>query len=135
MLVGNLCTVEQVKLEGQIKTSAYDEDIAYKITDLSEDIREIVNDPTLTSDNKNARKCCIYGVLEWLEQKNVNINSQNVSSIKEGDKTVSYANNTSSSSTATPKNYTEEYNHYLSLLLGGEDEETKSQTPKFSELI
>lgn len=62
----DLCTIAQVKTEsaGRITGETLDTDIAYKITDLSEKILEI--DSTLTSDDRTARMCCIYGVLGWL---------------------------------------------------------------------
>jgi len=61
--VTDLCTIAQVKTEsaGRITGETLDTDIAYKITDLSEKILEI--DSTLTSDDRTARMCCIYGVL------------------------------------------------------------------------
>lgn len=92
-----LCTVDDVKNEslGRISDNSLDESIEYKIQDISEELSKL--DPTLTRDDRDARMCCIYGVLAWLSSNQQINENKKVVSIKDGDVTVNYANDNSSS--------------------------------------
>jgi asparagine synthetase A len=89
-----LCTVDEVKQEsaGRIKDNTLDSDIQYKITDLSEKLLEKY--PSLTSNDRTARKCCIYGVLAWLILNKKIKENKKISSFKDGNFSANYTNNT-----------------------------------------
>lgn len=69
---GDLCTIYDVKKEGGIDSDILNTKIADKISILSDELRYIVtgdaNGP-LDSTNYAALRCCVYGVLSWLEKK------------------------------------------------------------------
>jgi asparagine synthetase A len=87
-----LCIVDEVKQEsaGRITDNTLDSDIQYKITDLSEKLLEKY--PSLTSKNRTARKCCIYGVLAWLILNKKIKENKKISSFKDGNFSANYTN-------------------------------------------
>ena len=104
----DLCTIAQVKTEsaGRITGETLDTDIAYKITDLSEKILEI--DSTLTSDDRTARMCCIYGVLGWLTNNKKISTNREITSFKSGNFSVNYekeSNKTETKQNSDCENY------------------------------
>lgn len=87
----DLCDVEDVLNEGNIMPESFDEQIAWKIESLSEDIKEETRRPNLTSENRIARKCCIYGVLAWMESAKLITTSRAPVSQSEGDVSMSFS--------------------------------------------
>lgn len=113
----DLCTLEDVKEEGAIEGTSYDSKIAYKITDMSEEIMEVIGDDTLTRNNRNARKACVFGVLDWLEKKKIITTAKNVTSESEGDLSRSYSQESSTSNGLAPTSYKDDFEKYMLRLM------------------
>jgi hypothetical protein len=106
-----LCTVEDVVCEGAFHlTSDLREKIEYKIKNVSDYMRR-VSHKDLDNEKYNlyARMACIYGVLIWLESKNL-IFPSHVDSVREGNITLTY-------NTVRGKDYKELYDHYICFIL------------------
>ena len=67
--MGDLCTLKDVLDEGDIDTDVLNDKIVTKITKLSDLIRFSTGISDLDITNLDARYCCIYGVLAWLEKR------------------------------------------------------------------
>lgn len=93
----DLCTVDDVKNEslGRISDDSLDESIQYKISDISVELLGL--NPALTREDRDAKMCCIYGVLSWLSSNQKIKENKKIVSVKDGDVTVNYANDSSSS--------------------------------------
>jgi len=67
--MSDLCTINDVKKQGGIDGDLLDTKIADQISILSSEIRYIVtSDPNGTLDSYPASRCCVFGVLSWLEK-------------------------------------------------------------------
>ena len=111
-----LCTVEDVLAEGCLtnKDSDFQAMIRYKIENLSMHIHQISTKDLENNDNVFCgRMACIYGVLAWLESKNMIPSSQEISSLHEGGVSISYKN---PSKTNTSHDYNSQYHYYKSYL-------------------
>jgi hypothetical protein len=108
--ITDLCTIEQVKTEsaGRITDDSLDTEITYKITDLSEKILAI--DSSLTTDDRTARMCCIYGVLGWLTNNKKISTNKEITSFKSGNFSVNYTK------TSTEKEQNSDCENYYKLL-------------------
>jgi len=81
-----------VLLEGDIKNPQPDlkQKIEYKIKQISHIINHVKKNITSEEDRFNARMFCVFGVLSWLESKELIKPSKQASSIQEGGIRVSY---------------------------------------------
>jgi hypothetical protein len=112
------CTVEDVAHEGafnpadNLKTK-----IEYKIKNLSDYMRQ-VSHKDLSNERYSlyARMACVYGVLMWLESKNL-IFPSNLDSVREGNISLTYKNPNGKKYKDTPPTYKELYDHYMCFLL------------------
>jgi hypothetical protein len=86
----DLCTVDDVINEGTIEGTALNDKIAWKIIDLSDDIRFESDDDTLTRANRDAKRACVFGILTWLEQKRLIASSRKAYQEREGQTMVSF---------------------------------------------
>jgi hypothetical protein len=118
----DLCTVQNVKSRGYIQGDFLDSTIADWIIDMSEEIRfESDNGDTLTSDNLDVRRACIYGVLMWLEEKRLIPSSRLTYQEHEGNISVSHEERSGDpkaiSQYATHNSYAEQYKMYMARLV------------------
>ena len=117
-------TLEDVKIAGRLSDEFIEEhqtEIEWKMNDIETQIRRI--NPTLPDSDYNAKMCVIYGTLAWLQYNDVldqQTRTANISSIKEGDVTVTYSSSTSTTTTTpdTSFDYYQLYQKYLRKIIG-----------------
>ena len=111
-----LCEVDDVILEGAFhSTPDLREKIEYKIKNLSEYILQVSHKKLDNEPYKaHARMACVYGVLMWLESKNLIFPSQ-VDSVREGNIAITYKGLGSKSGRSS--SYKDSYNHYMAFIL------------------
>lgn len=80
----SLCSIDDVKNEGGLSSDANDEQIAYKIDNLSE---YLLSEKSPTATDYDLKMCCVYGVLAWLEAKKLIPTTRQAMSMTEGDTT------------------------------------------------
>jgi len=113
----DLCTVDDVINEGNISGTALNEKIVWKIINLSGDIKTDTKDDTLDRSNRDARRCCVFGVLAWLEKKKMIASSRQTLQEREGNTAVVYKDESDVSTTAKQNvSYLDEYKKYLARL-------------------
>jgi hypothetical protein len=119
-MVNELCTVEDVILEGVlISNKDLDDKIEYKIENVSQHIHQITNKDISKGDASfSARMACVYGVLAWLESKNMIASSKEITSLHEGGVSINYNPNQTNHANTQSLSYTSLYQHYMNRLVG-----------------
>lgn len=111
----DLCTLSDIKFYANKEDDdTYDSRMAQMITEVTSDLS--TNIASLVQSDPNARKCCIYAVLVWLEEDKILPSSRSMNQIKEGDISITYQpTRTGFSELVDMSNY-EKYLYYLDKL-------------------
>lgn len=136
----DLCTLEDVRLEGNINKNKLPEIadvVLHKIHDLTIYIRgpdvsgnrnlaryDENNDPT-NKDNYNAWKCCIYGTLLWMQEHYMVKQNDNIIEIREGRTMQRFSDKKEEYTT-----YEKQYERYLHYLMGDVPVGSRVHTPQ-----
>lgn len=118
--MADLCIIADVKFYGGISSTLHDSRITRMITDMSDEIRNASkNGDILTSEDYNANKACIYGVLAWLEQEGKiksNNTSKYITKQSDGEVVTEYKASSRKGNSMFTKSFGERFEDYLSKL-------------------
>jgi hypothetical protein len=115
----DLCKPIDVQEEGHVDQTIMDahaDDIAWHISDESEEILTTVN-PNVTSTDRHARKAVAFAVLSWMQSQDLIPSTTDPVMVKDGDFQVTYTKtNDATTENSERKSYEEQAKYHRAFI-------------------
>ena len=117
----DLCTLQQVIDKGYIIDTSLNSLISNQISEISDEIRfdcfGTTDDTTLSINNLDARRACIFGVLAWMEYRRLIPSTRLTRKEREGGTELDYGTTTLKNEYKQLLSYADEFARYMARLV------------------